>query len=244
MRKTLLIIILASFLFEIKGQDLTIEKTDTEWSEGTIKLSDGTTLAGLLLYNDKTGILRFESGETSKSLTARSVTSYQYHDAVIGKTRSFYAIEYEDSKTGAKRPLFFELVREYSEFAVLSKIDPVDVGQIQSPYGNTFPNSTTTQTQVSQSETIYFLKPGSDITPVLRITNKEIDSSFGIGLLVMVPYKTKSTKRKVEGKDVLESYTEPYYDDLKKYAKENNLTFKEKEDFFKILDYYETLITK
>lgn len=244
MKRVLIATLVFVFSENVLSQNLAMEESSEEWSEGTINLTNGTILKGLLRYNDKTGILRYENGGTSKSLTARNVISYSYTEAASNKLRLFYSIEYEDSKSGAKRPLFFEFIKEYSQFAVLSKIDPIDIDQIQNPYGYYYPYGATTNTQVSQSETIYFLKQEGEITPVLKITNKEIDSSLGIGLLFMIPYKSKTTKRKLEGKNILESYTEPYYEDLKKYAKENDLTFKKKEDFLKILDYYETLVAE
>jgi hypothetical protein len=42
--------------------------------------------------------------------------------------------------------------------------------------------------------------------------------------------------------DLLAEYvTGPVYDDLQRYAKENNLKFKRKEDFMKIVAYYDSL---
>jgi hypothetical protein len=53
------------------------------------------------------------------------------------------------------------------------------------------------------------------------------------------------TKNKMVDDDLLiEFVTEPIYEKLKTFAKQNNLTFKRKEDFLKILDHYDSIRSK
>ena len=43
---------------------------------------------------------------------------------------------------------------------------------------------------------------------------------------------------------LIEFITEPQYEKLNAYAKQNDLKFKRKDDFFKILEYYDALIAE
>ena len=114
------------------AQDVIFESAlplSIEWSSGSILTNDGTELKGLLKYNDKNGLLSYENGNDTKILTARKVAGFEFLDEKIGKQRVFYSFPYEDSQNNVKRHLFFEAIKEFDRFAVLSKVDPVEIDQ-------------------------------------------------------------------------------------------------------------------
>jgi hypothetical protein len=72
-----------------------------------------------------------------------------------------------------------------------------------------------------------------NIVPYMKATKKKLDTN------------RPKTKSKLLDRSIIKSYiAEPMYSKLEKYADENKLDFDEKDDFFKILDYYETLINE
>src|SRR5689334_22568635 len=99
------------------------------WCDGSILLNDGSELKGLLRYDDKNSIVNFQDGDNARSFTARSVAGFEFSDAISNKQRIFYSLEYEDPLNNAVQPLFFELLRDFQTFAIISKIDPVAVSE-------------------------------------------------------------------------------------------------------------------
>src|SRR5688572_16497841 len=149
------------------SQDALIESAlplSIEWSSGSIMTNDGSELKGLLKFNDKNGILSYQNGGDTRAFTARNVAGFEFFDEGVKKQRVFYSFAYEDSQNNIKRPLFFEVIKEFETFAVLSKVDPLEVDHksVSSPAGID-PGSYTvargqnwgTITEMSQTETIY-----------------------------------------------------------------------------------------
>jgi hypothetical protein len=229
-----------------------------EWNEGTIFLMDGKKLSGLLKYNSKTGLLGFESGALSKSFTARTVLSFSFYDAALGKSRNFISIEYQnlDIKDNSSlnplkskgavdlRPVsqFFEVLFEAKTFALLSAYSNVQVKTKESVIGgyNTgaAPGNSPViplpvGTSYSQTEMLFIFDDEGNIKKWIEITKKETEAFL---------FEKKSTKRVNLEKDILEDYTAPHYEELKEYAKENKLSFKKKEDILSILQYYNSLL--
>ncbi|HYF70863.1 MAG TPA: hypothetical protein VD884_22165 [Ohtaekwangia sp.] len=214
---------------------LTHKKT---WSEGSIMKSDGTELSGLINYDDKTNILFYREGDNSKSFIARSVLGFEFFDENLQRQRIFYSLEYDSEEEEVKRHYFFELLKDFNDFVVLSKKDPLEVRQVSSPVGYTgqanVPAHYSTETQVSQTETIYLMNAEGKIQPYLKNTHGAKTQSLVNSI--------KDPNTKIEDKETLADFVSTEaYTKLKEYAKNNNLKFQKIEDLLKILSYYETI---
>jgi hypothetical protein len=209
-----------------------------ESNEGSIILNDGKELAGLIAYNDKTGILKYENGNDSRSLTARNVLAFEVYDPIFDGNRIFYSIEYFDPVHELKRPMFFELIHDFKDFAVLTKKDPLNAREKKSWPATQSDNVFIREQQkvvLEQVETFYFLRPKEEPTPYFSVT---VSNNVGSAL-----FQNRKVKEKFVDRDVFEDYIGPSaYEKLRTYTTENGLSFKEKSDFLKILDYYQTLI--
>ncbi len=88
-----LFIVVASFFAEnAHSQNVDINRMtaeDSEWNQGTITLTDGKIITGLVRLNTKTGLLGYESGASSKSFIARNALGFEYFDAVEIRKRRF-----------------------------------------------------------------------------------------------------------------------------------------------------------
>ena len=228
------------------SQDALIESAiplSIEWSSGSIMTNDGSELKGLLKYNDKNGILSFQNGGDTRAFTARNVAGFEFFDEGMKKQRIFYSFPYEDSQNNIKRPLFFEVIKEFESFAVLSKVDPLEIehNSVSSPAGispitGAVARGQTwgTITEMSQTETIYFMDTKAVIRPYVQIIEKEVDGVF---------YDISKTKNKMIDDDLLEEFIGANNNKkLVSYAKENKLSFKRKSDLIKILGYYSELV--
>lgn len=245
----------------LAAQTLDVDKAtvdDVEWSEGSVTLSDGTVLSGLLRLNTKNGLLGYESGATSKSFTPRNVLGFSYFDIREQKQRKFLSIAYrnanpkDDGAVAAMKkdkqrtkeelavPKFYEILVECKTFALVSTIGKLSIKQSTSGYSNNpavgtySPASTSyisSSTTYLSNETLLILSEDGTFETVLEITNKEVDRSM---------FDSKRTKGKTE-ESIVEKYTTPYYEQLVAYAKERKLKFKEREDLIQVFEYYKSL---
>jgi hypothetical protein len=215
-----------------KAQKLRTEIPDAGWGEGSIMLNDGSEIKGLVKYNDRTSILSFQKGEESHSYTAKGVLGFEYFEETSGKQRVYFSLEHEDPQTSIVRPLFFELLRQFKTFAVLSLREQLEarVKSYAAINSQTNPIATNTNHYIAleQTETLYLMHESGMISKYLELTTVETAGLF----------RDERTKKKLVGEDLLESYTAPFYNDLAKFAKDNNLSFRLKDEFLQIMDHY------
>ena len=82
------------------------------------------------------------------------------------------------------------------------------------------------------------MKSTGEINPYFMIVNEEDGQKSFI-----YAGKDTKTKNKMIDRDLLEDFiTAEHYEKLKDYARENKLSFKKKDEFLKILAYYDQLI--
>ena len=224
------------------SQDLTqkVLVNDADWGQGSIMLNDGRELKGAIRYNEKTGIVSFESGKVSKSLTSRNLVGFEYFDERQSRQRVFYSLPYEDPTNNIETNLIFEVLRQFKDFAVLTKTDPFQVKQ--NTNNNNNPNPTflsndlnSNSIKVTQVETIYFMEASGTIKPYCEITRKEVEKAL---------FDRSVVKSKIVDKKLLQQYLKDKFADVTAYAKKEDLDLDTKEDFLKILDYYQGLLAK
>lgn len=212
------------------------------WSEGSILLNNGTELKGLVRYDDRNSLLSFQNGNDSKSFTPRSVSAFEYFDELFNQRRVFYVFQYEDPITDAIRPQFFELLREFKNFTVLCKTDPLKFDQKRNTFtdmdAELMLSRPSTRFEVIQTEIVYIMDLNNEINPYIRTTRKQD------GTKSLFTRKDTKTRKKMINESLLEtSVTPSVYLKLEQYAKEKDLSFKYRDDLLLILDYYETLAT-
>lgn len=84
---------------------------------------------------------------------------------------------------------------------------------------------------VSQTETVYFIDASGSLYPYMQVIRKIVDRDL---------YDRSKLKNKVIDKGLTARYfKEPAYSRMLKYADENKLDIGVKDDFVKLLDYYE-----
>lgn len=238
----------------VTAQTIDMDKAtvdDVEWSEGTVTLTDGKVLSGLLRLNTKTGILGYESGATSKSFTPRNVLGFSYFDEQQQRERKFLSIAYSDTKPKddgtfavlkkdrqkTKQelavPKFFEILVEYKTFALVSTIGRLTIKQKGGNHSTdvTMGSYGSPSTTYSNNEDLLILAEDGTFEIVLEVTTTEVDRTM---------LDNKKTKGKVE-EIVIEKYTAPYYDEIVAYARERKLKFKDRDDLIQIFEYYKTL---
>lgn len=202
------------------------------WSDGMIITNEEEELKGKVRYDDLQCILFYHDGKTDKTFSARQVKMFSVRDSVRKTDRFFYSLEFEDRKLNIRQPLFFELIKEFKSFAVLSKVDPVQFNQAATqPRGTQNANSPNGVIRVQQFETICFMSSQGLIEPYLEM---EITIKNGI-------FQERTRNRQtILNKNLFEKYFgEKANNQIMTFVKHNELQLNSKEDFLKILDYYE-----
>ena len=211
---------------------------DLEWSDGSILTNDGKELVGVLRYNNKSGLVSFEQGNKSLTFTARGVVAFEFFDEKMQKQRLFYSFSYEDPKSqGVTRPQFFEALMEFKDFALLSKIDPIEI-EHKDVYSAPFHETDGVYTrsylgsnvEVSQKEAIFLMSSDGTIMPYVRIEEIDIDGYL---------YDRTKTKNKILDKNLLTDILgKDISGKLENFASENKLSFRDKNDLLQIFAYY------
>jgi len=206
------------------------------WTDGNLVLNDGTRLTGKLKYNDRVGLLAFEDGAgDSRSFTARTIATFEYQDEKVSRKRVFYSLEYEDpERKGSKRAFVFELLKEFDDYAMLSRFDPMDVRQVVAPVSFTSsPATGSPRTIIDLAETVYILTREGEIAPIFRLS--EFISDGGV-------FDSERKKRRMVDRMLLPYFNDDAYYQMMEYVDEQELDIWEKEDFIKALGFYkETL---
>jgi hypothetical protein len=160
---------------------------------------------------------------------------FEFEDMELSRSRVFHVFDYTDKATGFTNPAFFEVLGEFESFAVLARIDPVEV----KPQKGIMPRAASTMvgsdhTKVAfQTETIFIMNDTGEMEPYLELREKETEGVY---------FDTRSQRKKYIDRDLLQEYTGTLYPHLEAFASDNDLRFNVKEDLVKILDQYKHLL--
>jgi hypothetical protein len=175
--------------------------------EGSIILNDGTINKGLVNYSSQTGVVSFESNSHSGRYNARNISGFEYNK------KQFYSIPYRASSGIVKQ--FFEVVREYKDFAVISKTDLLS------------------HKPVSELTTLYFMTSSDfKVMPFLEVLDREVKWRI---------FNANKMQVRVLDSTVPEIIMGENFGKVKAFAKEKKLAWHVKDSLISILDYYDSL---
>jgi hypothetical protein len=212
-----------------------------EWFDGSLMLMSGREIKGLIKYNDKSDIVSIENGHESRSFTARHVKAFEFYDEIETKQRIYYSIEIDDRSHKLKRPVFFEVLMDLDQFAVISKISPIHMEKkeyatpaIFNPVNGAFSGGRYYgyPSTISYTERIFLISREGELRPYLEITEKEIDGLF---------HDRTISKNKILDDQLLKQFTGSKYKDLVKYATINKHDLSQKKGLIATLQFYKTL---
>jgi hypothetical protein len=236
------LLLLLTLLAHLSGAQETLNNElnpDVEWGDGSVMLNDGTELKGVVRYNDRNGLVSFQNGDDSRSFTARSIMGFEFFDEALKRQRLFYTLPFQNQDEQGKRPTIFEVLKDLQNFAIISKMDPVEIEVRQSGAFGAASGGVAVvvgggmQTFANQTETVFFLTPEGEIRPYMKVIRKVADRLL---------YDRSKIKHKLIDDDLIEEFIpKEKYEQLRVYAKKNDLEFGIKEDLIKIFEYYKTL---
>jgi hypothetical protein len=254
MKNALLLVFCAFVLNVVSAQETPTEQSEVPkgtareipWYKGSIILSDGTDLTGLVRFNDWNGAVAHmdPDGET-RAFNARNVSAFGFYDEEERRDRMFYTFEIENHDDNLMRPYFFEVVREYSNFGILVKKDPADLAERERVYAIFVPGVVTSDMSVAftkvvaeRIETVYLMDAATgEIKPYIQCTTQQDEA------VSLDDPDDARAQNKMLDEGLLEKFvTKRFYRALVQHASDNKLKFRRKEDFLKIMEYYSRLI--
>lgn len=117
---------------DIQAQEIEKQLRHQNWhSKGTIILADSRVLEGEIAHFFGGDIVMIKKGETTETFTVRNVLQYSFLDTAESRARVFYSLNSKDDKLK-----FYEIIKEFKNFAVLMK-ENVEMVAVHSPMMNT-----------------------------------------------------------------------------------------------------------
>jgi hypothetical protein len=223
-------------------QDIELLKQRHHWHEGTVMLNDQTMIKGLIRYNDRDDFISFHNGDEVKIFTAKNMLQVVFADST--RTRTFISLPFEDEKKRETIYLIFEVLKEYKDFAMLLRTKPIDFKMSKGRSGgfgsSELPVSVVVTVdpyaKVSQVQTVYILDANGETMPYLEVTHREN------GMKSMITGEDRRTKGKMRDQEMIAEYIgQSAYKKLLAYAKEKELSFKDKEDLMTLFSYYDSI---
>lgn len=195
------------------------------WGDGNVQLVTGETLVGDVQFDpfdQRLGFKRKQSKVIERTLFPSLVSSFEFYDSAIDVRRKYFALSTDETTSD-----WYEILIELSDFAVVAK--ETTIRNDRSYLGQ---NGMTYFIRKGETtETIYFLDGQGGPKPYVSKTFR---------------YNPSITERtwvtRVHDENIIAFYTNHLFEDLKTYAKENKLSFREKWDLVKIMKHYQSLL--
>lgn len=222
---------------------------DATWYNGNYMLSSGKKGSGELNYNFVNGMLKMRDEQGNTSFTPGKVAYFELEMPEEG-IRLFYSLPADINEDGREVPVFFEVIYEKGERAILSR-HTFDYDQNTGPMGasvngyGAFANVTLKNEKVR--EYIYLLNTDG----LIKYLEGKKGSASTFSLHQNAKYRDKAMKKsktdkalsryKVTNKTALKRFAGEHYKGVLAYARENDLEFRNMEELILLLDYLETL---
>ncbi|GEM_PF-3058686 len=225
--------------------------TKTEKYKGEVKVSGGDLLKGTIELNLAIDAVQIEVDESGELLafTASKLDYFKFNDDEVEKERVFYSLPYITESSGYESFLFFELIKDAGEFALLSRVHFKETKTGGSWSGGT---PTTITTPDGGTTTFYgtpAFTPGNDVKieyeHLYFITKEGEILPYGIvkGYKNNLALGTITFKSKVFiDKDALRKVMEDHYKDCMEYANKEKLNIKKVKDLLVVMDYFKDLL--
>jgi hypothetical protein len=202
---------------------------------GNVVTVEDDKIVGKVTFNDDGGFVTVEKDGESRTFTPKNIVSFEFNDMAIQRERRFFVFDYENKETGKTAPAFFEILKEFKTFALLSMIERIGT-EVHSGLGSAATpalKSSNSLMAATQYETIFFMNNKGELEPYVQIREKEVQREL---------IDTNGTRKRIVDNDLVEKYTGIFYDQIKSFARENDLKFNVKEDLIRIFGKYEELI--
>lgn len=234
MRRPIFCLILLFFASRILMAQVFVPGLDAGWGKGIITLTSGNKLTGEISYNDVEDMIAYRTSARSelKIFHRADVLALSY-ELSSGVKRNYYSLDLSDRKTNNEDAGFFEMMKEYRDFAVVSKMTFTFQERTVMP-----PSAGFTKAQkgfLRRSEDIFFLDKNGKLDPYLHIEHGYIDDDFS---------DPGRKDGKVIDRTLFAKYLESYWPEIERYVNSNRIKLTSRESILYALHLYDELLTQ
>ena len=222
-----LIAVLFSYVAETHAQFDSLG-LNTPWNNGTLVLDDNTTLKGSIQFNDKMGLIKYRKNpdDEERSFVETSISAMRIYDEEAARWRNFAVFNVNHVQTGTMNTMLFEVLMEFSNFALLTRVDRVNVGvrHRQDMYGNFH----TVRVGYEQFEHLCLVDEGGTAHVVLSVSEFERNK-----------FAMASKLKPILDKKSMEKYLGDDWDKFQDLVKSNKLNLRKRDDFVRAFEIYQ-----
>lgn len=248
-KKTLLLLVVYScYAHCVMAQQSDKNDTDTQWYKGTIILSDGTELHGIIRNNEQLRYISYKENTQQdgfQSFRSFEILSLEYFDNDNNLSRKFQSLATKERKSDVEDIFLLEVLRAYEDFAILSTRDrtvithkpasngvpSIGPGGIPTSYGGNF-----AKTDTYQTEEIYFVNASGVRDLYMSINHHFADRTM---------YKYITDRGEVHDESLPARYIgDEQWKKLVIYSNENKIRITNRRNLLSLFDYYETIISR
>lgn len=222
----LLVRLLFSSVAETSAQFDSLD-LNTAWRSGSIVLENNSALEGLIQFNDKLGMIKFKKtpDDAEESFVETSVVAMEFYDEEISGWRNFAVFNINEEQTGRQSALLFEVLMEFEEFALLTRVERVNIGT-RTRYDPIFQMAYTVKVGFEQFENLCLVNAKGDASVVLMVSEFERNK---LAIASKLP--------PVLNKQALKKYLGNDWNRFRPLVKSRNLELKKRDDFIRAFEY-------
>ncbi|HAC23597.1 MAG TPA: hypothetical protein DCE81_01635 [Cytophagales bacterium] len=235
-----------------------LREKNSLWFKGNVILNDQTELIGELSFDESTQTGSFKNNDEERNINPQGVLMFSFEDSRTQQIRTFLSIPYpadmgenksllsfdnrvfsHRNQKGHEVPTFFELLRECSNFVILSLKRPINfskrtINNIQDDDRLSNEFDLTVRHVVQQNEIIFFMDLNEQMNPFIEFME---ESSSSIEQTV----KSARTRSEIIDSSVLQRFFGRYFEQVVEYSNTQKLQITKRDELLKIVDYYAKL---
>jgi len=228
-----LLLLIASWSIVI-AQPSDVEK-ELKWLRGNITLNSEEKLAGLCSYNEVNGIIYYKANDRSATIRTfhrSEILALEYVDAHRVITKKYYSLTLRNKKTQLDETGFYEMLKEYDEFAVVAKKNLVYSEKIINTSTGLHRNP---KLFLRQYEQFYFLDKYGNLDFFMSVERNYLEDRF---------YDNLKKTGDILNKDLLSRYMGTYWPEMEQYLKDTGLRINDRSSLLQTFNYYDQLLTE
>ncbi|MCU0383303.1 MAG: hypothetical protein MUF68_04480 [Cyclobacteriaceae bacterium] len=218
---------------ELFGVDLIKIFINEDWYNGKVLLDDNIELNGLVNYNPSTGLVRYKNEDETRSFAPKGIIMFTFYDSALKSNRLFYSLEYIEEASSLKKNHFFEVLKEYEDFALLYMVERANLSHKYINTSDVFSNSYNTKTLSTEQRlnlcifTYYNLR-------IERIFVEDIENVEGN----IFERERITSKYRFTGNKFFKDWMGNKFDEVEAYRTKNGIGRKSVEDLVKVVEFY------
>jgi hypothetical protein len=208
------------------------------WNQGRVTLNDGTKHFGEIRYNDVEGYISFRTSQAADDqhvFKNTDILSLEYIKE--GSLQRYYSLAFKNQETGQEEINFYEVVREFKDFAVLSKKDIMQAQRADKnysvPLAAGFIPAKASSLTLTQYEQFFFLARDSNPELYLTMEYSYVDATL---------YKYSKNVGYISNNNIASKYFGDYWPKVKQHLKERKITLDTRDALVTALNFYVALL--